>query len=621
MSALSGPLDSVIDLASAFCFNENTAHPVGNCFLDDESYLQSDADHQLLLQISFSEPVHVSGIQLTASGEEAPSSMKLFINQPNFGFDDCENEAAVENLTWTQGDVKNGTVLPLRITRFQNVHSLQIFVEENHGAEVTRIQRLRVLGARLRAPPPQAGRIQRGKPRHQKTGPSTGVGAADVATRLTAATTEEGAARIIEDVVATSQPRGREVVRQTTGVFLDAAVDVGERRRRALRLLGACCRLQLRYEGQGSKAKNRIRQMASQGILAGLEKAVDSVQWTAVDIMGCAPPLAALQLLRAMPSSSVICDIDSLQRFLVSLLTGTDAKPHDVVLVGEWIADGLQEESMASHFRQLAKQFGGLIVAPAMDDRWSAVAKEAMTWMPQDLQSDELRNLAGRAAGKQLGSQSIAQEWTVDLNELPPYSLPSEMSVIFVDTLEGLGRMSEKMASCAILSVDTEFGSDESVPLALIQVACEDVCYLVDARPSLGLEFRARLRDVLNVVFDRSVLGWSFKEDSRRLALLDGSLKPLLSRVRDLQPLARRRLGLLQTPSLQRACAELMGVALDKGQQRSDWIQRPLTESQLHYAACDAAVLFSLARVLGEDHGLEDGMPVAELQLGEEEEQ
>lgn len=38
---------------------------------------------------------------------------------------------------------------------------------------------------------------------------------------------------------------------------------------------------------------------------------------------------------------------------------------------------------------------------------------------------------------------------------------------------------------------------------------------------------------------------------------------------------------------------------LDKAEQCSDWDARPLSKRQLHYAACDAAVLIDIAEAMG----------------------
>ena len=51
-------------------------------------------------------------------------------------------------------------------------------------------------------------------------------------------------------------------------------------------------------------------------------------------------------------------------------------------------------------------------------------------------------------------------------------------------------------------------------------------------------------------------------------------------------------------PGLSAVAEHWLGKALDKEQQCSDWDSRPLSERQLRYAACDAAVLVDIATVM-----------------------
>lgn len=394
--------------------------------------------------------------------------------------------------------------------------------------------------------------------------------------------------------------RGRDIVREATGAYLASAGSVGERRRCALLLLGACRCLQRRHEGEGARAINRARQMAQQGLMAGLEARVEAVPLTAADIISRAPPRTALQLLRSMTASSVIQDGETLLTFLRELLTNAETQPKVVILVGEWIADGLRDEPLQATFRALASTFASLVAARAKEDeRWCVVAAEALPWLPGTLHSEDLRLAASKAPERKQEARpaSQAQEWSVDPASLPAYSLPVETTVTLVDSIEDLEEMRTRIAPAKAVAVDTEFGTDAG-SLCLVQVAVEASCFLVDVRPNLGDAFHNHLRSVLETVFDRRVLAWSFKEDCRRLRLLHSELSPALKLVTDLQPSARRRLGLLQMPSLQRACAELLGVALDKAEQRSNWERRPLTETQRQYAASDAVVLFALAGML-----------------------
>src|SRR5690606_15510948 len=49
--------------------------------------------------------------------------------------------------------------------------------------------------------------------------------------------------------------------------------------------------------------------------------------------------------------------------------------------------------------------------------------------------------------------------------------------------------------------------------------------------------------------------------------------------------------------SYQNLVKEKVGIDLPKGETRSDWLQRPLTEEQLHYAALDVAYLPEIHRL------------------------
>lgn len=59
---------------------------------------------------------------------------------------------------------------------------------------------------------------------------------------------------------------------------------------------------------------------------------------------------------------------------------------------------------------------------------------------------------------------------------------------------------------------------------------------------------------------------------------------------------SRRRHGVdaLGGHSLGAVCERELGVTLDKSEQRSNWARRPLTPTQIEYAAADAQVLLAL---------------------------
>jgi len=75
-----------------------------------------------------------------------PRKIKLFVNEPSLGFDRAEAEPAVQDLVLEKEEL-DGRQIPLKLVRFQNVSSLQIFVESNQEeSDVTFINKLSVFG-------------------------------------------------------------------------------------------------------------------------------------------------------------------------------------------------------------------------------------------------------------------------------------------------------------------------------------------------------------------------------------------------------------------------------------------------------------------------------------------
>jgi ATP-dependent helicase Lhr and Lhr-like helicase len=122
--------------------------------------------------------------------------------------------------------------------------------------------------------------------------------------------------------------------------------------------------------------------------------------------------------------------------------------------------------------------------------------------------------------------------------------------------------------------------------LCLIQVAGREVTYLIDALELPDLEPLGRLlasADTTKLIhyasFEREVLG-------RHGFALDAVL--------DTRDVSRRLRRGADGHSLREVCARELGVELDKREQTGEWTRRPLTESQVTYAALDVEVLLRL---------------------------
>ncbi|PLW69473.1 ribonuclease D [Pseudohalioglobus lutimaris] len=167
-----------------------------------------------------------------------------------------------------------------------------------------------------------------------------------------------------------------------------------------------------------------------------------------------------------------------------------------------------------------------------------------------------------------------------------------------IESDEALGELLEKSAGCSAVMVDTEFMRRNTF---YPQVALVQLCF--DQGAAAGT---AWLVDPLTLS-DPSPLA--------RLLADPKVIKVLHSASEDLE-VFQRWLGVLPLPLLdtQKAAAlvgldfglgyrgmvlQLCGEDLPKGETRSDWLQRPLTGSQCHYAAQDVIWLLDVYHQIG----------------------
>lgn len=142
-------LNGFINKQQSSCLNESSKHPFSNVLTNSDSFLESDADEQLLLDIQFNQPIKLHSIKLIAkSAAHAPSLVKLFVNRINMGFEDAESSPPTQELTFSEGLTSgDGTIVELRFVKFQRVNNLVMFVKNNQGKEdTTRINHIRFFG-------------------------------------------------------------------------------------------------------------------------------------------------------------------------------------------------------------------------------------------------------------------------------------------------------------------------------------------------------------------------------------------------------------------------------------------------------------------------------------------
>ena len=171
------------------------------------------------------------------------------------------------------------------------------------------------------------------------------------------------------------------------------------------------------------------------------------------------------------------------------------------------------------------------------------------------------------------------------------------MSYQWIDQPSQLDALAGQLACSAQLAVDTEFVRTNtyfSRP-GLIQIAAQgEVVYLVDPTAFTV----AQLAPLGACLFSAGVelLMHSAGED---LDIFLGLWGQLPQQLFDTQ-IAASLVGYDRQMGLQRLLQEVIGVELSKEETRSDWLQRPLTDKQLHYAEADVKYLHQVADILRE---------------------
>lgn len=158
-------------------------------------------------------------------------------------------------------------------------------------------------------------------------------------------------------------------------------------------------------------------------------------------------------------------------------------------------------------------------------------------------------------------------------------------AAIMISSDEQLASCCRQWAQGALLAVDTEFiRTDTFFPIAgLLQVCDSEQVYLIDPLAIQDFSPFAAL------LLDRSVVKvmHSCSED---LEVFDRLCGVYPDPIADTQ-IAAALAGYGFSLGYQKMVETLLGIHVPKGETRSDWLQRPLSASQCHYAALDVAYL------------------------------
>ena len=169
--------------------------------------------------------------------------------------------------------------------------------------------------------------------------------------------------------------------------------------------------------------------------------------------------------------------------------------------------------------------------------------------------------------------------------DLRPYRRPRRPYEM-IRHADGLRALCTRLESAETIALDVET-CPETQQLALIQVGLRDATYLIDVLgvgslealiPVMGPDGPVKL--IHNARFERRVLG--------------GVGVPV-ENIYDTMRTSQRRHGKIAGGhSLAAVCDRELGCRIDKSQQCSAWLTRPLSAAQVVYAALDAEILFDL---------------------------
>lgn len=167
-----------------------------------------------------------------------------------------------------------------------------------------------------------------------------------------------------------------------------------------------------------------------------------------------------------------------------------------------------------------------------------------------------------------------------DLIENPEFTLLTDPHKLI--------ELASRWQDSSFLAIDTEFIRINTffAEPGLIQIADEQAVYLIDPVAISDLSVLVPVLENPDVV----KIMHSMNED---VGLLFHSVGAKITNVFDTQ-VAASFLGIGPSLGYQNLVAEVLDIELDKGETRSNWLQRPLTQSQLHYAALDVIYLLKL---------------------------
>uniref|UniRef100_A0A6U4IEM0 PITH domain-containing protein n=1 Tax=Hemiselmis andersenii TaxID=464988 RepID=A0A6U4IEM0_HEMAN len=133
-----------IDTANIRALNADPAHNALGAIKpydkrrDTDTWLESDADEQLIITIPFTGTVRLKSFSLgSGAGEQGPLKVK-FLVRDDVDFDNVEDLPVTQEFELPRDNPVDAEH-PVRVAKFNRVRALTVFVDTNHGGDTTRI--------------------------------------------------------------------------------------------------------------------------------------------------------------------------------------------------------------------------------------------------------------------------------------------------------------------------------------------------------------------------------------------------------------------------------------------------------------------------------------------------
>ncbi|TFY83034.1 hypothetical protein EWM64_g979 [Hericium alpestre] len=114
--------------------------------LDEQVFLESDADDQMIIRVPFTGQVKLRSLLLkTGPGDQTPSKVALFANDENLDFSDAPDKTPTQEFDVAQG--REVGEYALKPAKFPNVSSISLFFPASQGAPTTRVYYVGFVGS------------------------------------------------------------------------------------------------------------------------------------------------------------------------------------------------------------------------------------------------------------------------------------------------------------------------------------------------------------------------------------------------------------------------------------------------------------------------------------------